>query len=269
MRCDSFTDIGMRDRMEDVLVLQERFCDQADWIFGGVFDGHGGTEKIAEAVADLVPKFLTKGLELGVTPEQGFVTAYEHTQTLIERAGVTYGGSCAATFLLQDNLLTVANTGDSHIVIVDRKARSLIRLTVDHRLENAEERERMLNAGAYIKPPYYCPNRDSPGVMVSRCFGDPSIKPVGLIATPHTASRRLLSSDRFILAGTDGLFDYVTDKDILDCFRQQMSLQGKGQDLGISLLQEILLGLHGCVEMSRINTDDRTDNIAMILVDVL
>ena len=266
MQCESFTDQGMRERMEDILVLQERFCDQADWVFGSVFDGHGGTEKVAETVADLLPKFFVKGLELGVPPEQNFVTSYEQTQTLIEKFGFSHGGSCAATFLLQDNLLTVANTGDSHIVVIDQKARRLKRLTVDDRMENAAERERMLEAGAFLKPPYYCPNRDSAGVMVSRCFGDPSIKPVGLIATPHTASLQLLSDDQFILAATDGLFDFLTDKEILECFKQHVSRE-KSQSFRVDL-NAILQELHHNAKASVEGSSFLSDNIAMILVDV-
>jgi serine/threonine protein phosphatase PrpC len=51
----------------------------------------------------------------------------------------------------------------------------------------------------------WLPDDDSPGLAMSRAFGDFILKNHGVIAIPDIYYRRLNSNDQFIILATDGV----------------------------------------------------------------
>ena len=51
----------------------------------------------------------------------------------------------------------------------------------------------------------WLPNEDSPGLAMSRAFGDFLLKNHGIIAVPDISYRRLSSDDQFLVLATDGV----------------------------------------------------------------
>lgn len=51
----------------------------------------------------------------------------------------------------------------------------------------------------------WLPHQDSPGLAMSRAFGDFVLKNHGIIAVPDISYRRLASNDRFLVLATDGV----------------------------------------------------------------
>jgi serine/threonine protein phosphatase PrpC len=51
----------------------------------------------------------------------------------------------------------------------------------------------------------WLPNRESPGLAMSRAFGDYCVKDYGVISAPEVTQRRMSSKDRFVILATDGV----------------------------------------------------------------
>jgi serine/threonine protein phosphatase PrpC len=51
----------------------------------------------------------------------------------------------------------------------------------------------------------WLPDDDSPGLAMSRAFGDYCVKDFGLISVPEVTQRNITSRDQFIVLATDGV----------------------------------------------------------------
>ncbi|KAK3002747.1 hypothetical protein RJ639_017877 [Escallonia herrerae] len=62
----------------------------------------------------------------------------------------------------------------------------------------------------------WLPNNDSPGLAMARAFGDFCLKDFGLISVPEISYRRLTEKDEFVVLATDGIWDVLTNKEVVD-----------------------------------------------------
>ena len=77
----------------------------------------------------------------------------------------------------------------------------------------AEEKERIRRCNGQVycladEPGVYRvwqPSRDSPGLAMSRAFGDYSVKDYGVISAPEVTQRKIGSRDQFVILATDGV----------------------------------------------------------------
>lgn len=51
----------------------------------------------------------------------------------------------------------------------------------------------------------WLPNEESPGLAMSRAFGDYCIKDYGLISVPEVTHRHITNKDQFVVLATDGV----------------------------------------------------------------
>ncbi|WMV26036.1 hypothetical protein MTR67_019421 [Solanum verrucosum] len=61
----------------------------------------------------------------------------------------------------------------------------------------------------------WLPNSDSPGLAMARAFGDFCLKDFGLISVPEISYRRLTGKDEFIVLATDGIWDVLTNDEVV------------------------------------------------------
>jgi serine/threonine protein phosphatase PrpC len=57
----------------------------------------------------------------------------------------------------------------------------------------------------------WLPNRESPGLAMSRALGDYCVKDHGVISAPEVTQRRIRGRDQFVILATDGVWDVVTN----------------------------------------------------------
>ncbi len=139
--------------------------------------------------------------------------------------------------LIQQNKLIIANVGDSRLVIF--KKSSLFFSTEDHKPGSPSEKTRIENAGGkiYQTPtllplyqngkPIDIPWRVFPGrLSVSRTFGDVEAKNESLggmknvvVALPDITEIELDEEFNFIVLGCDGIFDVLSNEEILECVK--------------------------------------------------
>ncbi|KAK6934709.1 PPM-type phosphatase-like domain [Dillenia turbinata] len=136
-------------------------------------------------------------------------------------------GSTAVALVKQGSDLLLGNLGDSRAILATRdKDDSLIavQLTVDLKPNLPREAARIQRSKGRVfalqdEPEVarvWLPNSDSPGLAMSRAFGDFCLKDFGLTSVPEIYYRRLTERDEFIVLATDGIWDVLSNKEVVD-----------------------------------------------------
>ncbi|KAK6915765.1 PPM-type phosphatase-like domain [Dillenia turbinata] len=136
-------------------------------------------------------------------------------------------GTTAVTLIKQGQDLVVGNVGDSRAVLGTRDNDDTllaVQLTVDLKPNLPGEAERIRKCKGRVfalkdEPEVarvWLPNNDSPGLAMARAFGDFCLKDFGLISVPEISYRRLTEKDEFIVLATDGIWDVLSNKEVVD-----------------------------------------------------
>ncbi|XVF56406.1 hypothetical protein PTKIN_Ptkin06aG0118100 [Pterospermum kingtungense] len=136
-------------------------------------------------------------------------------------------GTTAVTLVKQGPYLVIGNVGDSRAVLGTRDKNSsltAVQLTVDLKPNLPAEAERIRKCKGRVfalqdEPEVarvWLPNNDSPGLAMARAFGDFCLKDFGLISVPEISCRRLTEKDEFIVLATDGIWDVLSNKEVVD-----------------------------------------------------
>ncbi|XP_064969025.1 probable protein phosphatase 2C 32 isoform X2 [Musa acuminata AAA Group] len=136
-------------------------------------------------------------------------------------------GACAATVLLRDGELHVANVGDCRVVMSRKGVADA--LTDDHRAGREDERNRIENSGGYVT----CRNgiwRVNDSLAVSRAIGDLNMKE-WIISEPETKSLQLTPDCEFLILASDGLWDKVGNQEAVDVVSRQSNAVKSCRDL--------------------------------------
>jgi len=199
------SEIGTRNDMQDRHCLY--FSKKADFFIGGVYDGHGGT-KVADNASKIIPKEFLKLAGKGLSVTEAFKKAYKIAS---ETGGHNSIGSTALTFLVKDNKLVVANTGDSRMVMIN--GQEIHPLTVDHHLRNKDELKRLHELGAMIKRMYVF--KGDRGINISRSIGNLDMKDIGVTEEPDVFFYDL--PEKFtLIAASDGLWGYLKNEKVAE-----------------------------------------------------
>lgn len=214
---------GERDEMQDAYLLLDDCtkdftsfnCGQTieRAAFYGMFDGHGGSrasmfakENLYEYIKkhfpdDVVEKF---DLELKKRITKAFKETDDAFLTKASQETPSWrDGSTATCVLAINNVLYVPNIGDSKTILVreskDGKS-SILPLTKDHSPTEYEERQRIQNAGGFVRD-----GRVQGVLEVSRAFGDAKFKKY-VISTPDITKCTLTDNDKYLIIACDGLW---------------------------------------------------------------
>ena len=146
-------------------------------------------------------------------------------------------GSTANIVLLLGSKLICANVGDSRAVIgckdknineSGNNAWHVISLSKDHKPNSNGEYERIIKNNGKILPaknrkgefigPYrvWQKNLEIPGLAMSRSLGDSAAKKVGVISEPEVKEKILTSEDKFVIIGSDGIWQYLSNEEAVD-----------------------------------------------------
>eukprot|EP00238_Polyblepharides_amylifera_P000305 CAMPEP_0196573194 /NCGR_PEP_ID=MMETSP1081-20130531/3133_1 /TAXON_ID=36882 /ORGANISM="Pyramimonas amylifera, Strain CCMP720" /LENGTH=437 /DNA_ID=CAMNT_0041890819 /DNA_START=191 /DNA_END=1504 /DNA_ORIENTATION=- len=162
-------------------------------------------------------------------------------------------GTTGTTVILDGNLLHVASVGDSRVVLGRVLAGGKVEITYtskEHRPTSPEEKTRIEKAGGFVRSVPTEPHRlrfwppdvadaiqgkcelSSPGLCMSRAFGDSVLKNCGLSCEPNVDSIVLDPSETYIvLLCSDGIWDVVNSQQAL-----QIAVKAKVDDNGAQRL---------------------------------
>ncbi|XP_020261551.1 probable protein phosphatase 2C 33 [Asparagus officinalis] len=136
-------------------------------------------------------------------------------------------GTTAVTLLKQGQDLIIGNVGDSRAILGTRDQDDrliAVQLTVDLKPNLPREAERIRRCKGRVfalqdEPEVarvWLPNNDSPGLAMARAFGDFCLKDFGLISVPDVSYRRITEKDKFIVLATDGVWDVLSNEEVVD-----------------------------------------------------
>ncbi|KAJ6897815.1 protein phosphatase 2C 34 [Populus alba x Populus x berolinensis] len=218
-------------------------------IFCGIFDGHGPwghfvSKKVRESVPSLLLCNWQENLaltSLGVDFEmdldrnlhqfdiwkQSYLKTYAAIdQELKQNRKIDsfFSGTTAVTIIKQGENLVIANVGDSRAVLATTSTDgSLVplQLTIDFKPNLPEEAERITQSKGRVfclhdEPGVYrvwMPNGKTPGLSLSRAFGDHCVKDFGLVSEPDVTRRNISSRDQFVILATDGVWDVISNQE--------------------------------------------------------
>lgn len=130
-------------------------------------------------------------------------------------------GCTAIVALLHHDRLYIANAGDSRAVL--SRAGHALPLSFDHKPGHSKERERVIAAGGFISEiGGVC--RVNGNLSLSRAIGDLRYKSNGdlspasqiITAEPDVEQITLTSEDRFFVLACDGIWDVLTNQEVVD-----------------------------------------------------
>ncbi|KAK8950016.1 putative protein phosphatase 2C 73 [Platanthera guangdongensis] len=135
------------------------------------------------------------------------------------------GTTAVSIVKLREHLL-VANLGDSRAILGTRNEKNKlvpVQLTVDQKPNLPGEIERIKSCKGRVfalkeEPDVHriwLPDDDCPGLAMARAFGDFCLKDYGLISTPQLSSWRLTEKDEFVVLATDGVWDVLSNKQVV------------------------------------------------------
>lgn len=241
--------------------------------FYGIFDGHGG-KLCANYLKDNLHNYIFKDENFPTRPKQalinGFLKAEENFLRLAEQKR-DMSGSCALVVVIIGDKCYTANTGDSRAVLSINKGEQVVPLTVDHKPNEPNEFARIIEAGGSVNTHSYpiinhlgvkigenC-SRVVPGnLAISRTIGDLDVKNLKVvIPDPDVKSFRLKEEYDFIILASDGIFDKLSDKDVVECAWKALRSNIKSRERAVGVVEEI-------IETSfRRNTQD---NVSVIFI---
>ncbi|XP_022594293.1 integrin-linked kinase-associated serine/threonine phosphatase 2C isoform X2 [Seriola dumerili] len=219
---------GEREEMQDAHVLLPDMSSCLSALPGqvtrvsyfAVFDGHGGA-RASRFAAEHLHHNLSKKFPSGDTEnvdkliKKCLLDTFKQTdEDFLKKASsqkpAWKDGSTATCVLVVDDIVYVANLGDSRAVLCRLEAaaaadgqRRLVTLALskEHNPTMYEERMRIQRAGGTVRD-----GRVLGVLEVSRSFGDGQYKRCGVISSPDLRRCQLTANDRFIILACDGLF---------------------------------------------------------------
>ena len=194
-----------------------------------IYDGHGGS-KCSDFLRDNLHNYIVKNEYFPNNPEEALKYAFNKAENeFIEKAikEEEKSGSCSLVALIINDILYIANCGDSRALISINNGKEFKLINNIHRPNEESEKNRIINNGGLI----YESNsikRIIPGrLSVSRAIGDINAKiekfggkPNVLSPVPEVFKININEPNQkidFLLLGCDGIFDYLCNKDCIKC----------------------------------------------------
>ncbi|KAG8380316.1 hypothetical protein BUALT_Bualt06G0003000 [Buddleja alternifolia] len=183
-----------------------------------------------EARASVDVEETAKHPEVFQTLKESFVKAFkvmDRELRMYANIDCFCSGTTAVTFVKQGHDLVIGNVGDSRAVLATRdedNSLSAVQLTVDLKPNLPAEAERIRKCKGRVfalqdEPEVarvWLPHHDCPGLAMARAFGDFCLKEFGLISVPEISYRRITDKDEFIVLATDGIWDVLSNKEVID-----------------------------------------------------
>ncbi|KAL5701059.1 hypothetical protein ACHQM5_026438 [Ranunculus cassubicifolius] len=240
-----YTRRGQKGVNQDCFIVWEEYGCQEDMIFCGVFDGHGPwghfvSKQVRESMPSCLLRNWQETLALAATSEmkvdhfEMWKSSYLKTCASIDQELEHHSdfdsfasGTTALSIVRQGDNIVIANVGDSRAVLAttsDDGDLISVQLTIDFKPNLPQEAERIMQCKGRVfcmrdEPGVHrvwLPDGETPGLAMSRAFGDHCVKDYGLISVPEVTERNLSSRDQFIVLATDGVWDVISNQEAVE-----------------------------------------------------
>ena len=199
----------------------------------GVADGHGmHGHDVAELVSKNLPMSVGIHADLIESPKAALSTAHADISSMIKKSKIetSFSGTTSTSVLLLDNRLLCANVGDSRAILgysdrgIDWRLKPLSR---DHKPDDPVEKARIVAHGGRVMSykgangisigpaRVWLKNQDSPGLAMSRSFGDAVAATVGVTSEPEIIEHTLGPTDKIVIVASDGVWEFVSNEEAM------------------------------------------------------
>jgi len=213
--------VYFRNTMEDgYFICDDILKDGKSGLFG-VFDGHGGRDVAEYLLKNFQKEFINEYVRLKKDTKAALESTFINLDQQIKAncKSDEMGSTACVAFILYESgrrMLYVANVGDTRAVLGQITGSK--RVSYDHRASDASEIQRIKQAGGTV---LY--NRVEGQLAVSRAFGDHCLKDKGVICNPYIEKIEVRVIDKFLVMGSDGLWDTVDDQESIDLIKNKDS----------------------------------------------
>lgn len=234
---------------QDSYIIIENLLSQNFNIYG-IFDGHGDNgHLISKFISDFMSNYYSNKINYCLNEKNNIITKFmENYVQIINNCSseldqeisnkINYdisqsGSTSIMVFLINDKLIC-SNVGDSQCFLFNCSSDDLWTfesLSKQHLPTDIKEQKRILENGGEIHPYYdedgifegpdrvYAKNRSYPGLCMSRTIGDLEAKKIGVISKPDIFLKKIGYESKFLVIGSDGLWDVIKPYDIIRIVR--------------------------------------------------
>lgn len=206
-----------------------------------VADGHGvNGEHVSGYIKNRFPLILLSNPYFLSVPTRALTASAMRLNKEINSQDfdTNFSGSTFVLVMLRGKKLWCANVGDSRALLgrqLNDKTGTkgncnhwmAIALSRDHKPNENDESARIYKAGGRVEAyqdengnPFgpsrvWLKNQNLPGLAMSRSFGDKVAGTVGVICHPEILEFEINSDDKFIVIGSDGIFEFLSNEDVV------------------------------------------------------
>ena len=254
---------GIEKQNQDSFFIYKNINNVPNSYFLGVCDGHGKYGKeVSTYISQNLPKVInnkisSQKINLNNFPSQNLSKIindafFQINSYLIKNKNIdssSSGCTCSSIIFYKNRLLSI-NLGDSRCILgkylEEKKIWSCLNLTKDHKPNDINERKRIIKSGGKIfqeKDEFgndigimriWLKDEGGIGLALTRSFGDELLKKVGVNCVPEMKEFSLEKNDKFIIIGTDGLWEYIPSQECVDIVKDyylKNDIQGAGNYL--------------------------------------
>ena len=239
---------GIKKLNQDNYFIYKNFLENENYIYMGICDGHGiFGQNISDYLVEHLPKKLNKTLKENnlyninteniYTLSQIFEKVFLETNNEMnndERIDSSLSGSTCVSLIFTNERVICINVGDSRCILgkFNKTEFSYLNLSRDHKPDDPDEKERIIKKngiveafrdveGNFIGPKrVWCKDGDTPGLAMSRSFGDEIAHDVGVICNPEIFDYHLLKEDMFIILASDGIWEFISSEEVVDIVKE-------------------------------------------------
>ncbi|KAI9137298.1 phosphatase 2C-like domain-containing protein, partial [Paraphysoderma sedebokerense] len=250
---------GWRISMEDAHTTELSLGGTGNAFFG-VYDGHGGQSIARFSGAELHNRiardsgFSEKNFKEAI--RRGFLALDQELKANPEFENDPSGCTAVTAVITEDDHLLVGNAGDSRAVLSHNGTAEP--MSHDHKPVNPEEASRIVAAGGFVEF-----GRVNGNLALSRAIGDFEFKQNKVLpaeeqivtANPDILERKMEKVDEFLVLACDGIWDCMTNQDVVDFVRRGVAQGHKLSRICEDMMDHCLapdseLGGIGCDNMT-------------------
>ena len=231
---------------QDNFFIFKNITSESNNYFIGVCDGHGKYGKeISSFISINLPLNLKQNFldnKIKLNKESLSTITKIITKTFIQtnlslnlnsNIGTSSSGSTCSSIILTPYRLISINLGDSRCVLGKYNNKwSYVNLTRDHKPKEEDEKKRILEKGGKISKEkdefgnktgiarIWKKDGGNIGLALTRSFGDEILSKIGVICEPEVKEFILGKDDKFIIIGTDGLWEYITSQECVEIVKE-------------------------------------------------
>ncbi|KAJ3009920.1 Protein phosphatase 2C 2 [Thoreauomyces humboldtii] len=255
--------ISMEDAHTTILKMTAPDSSSKHISFFAVFDGHGGSnvakysgENVHNRVAAEPHFYDADAADYASALKNGFLGIDTDLRKDDRFNNDPSGCTAVAAIITDDWRIIVGNAGDSRAVLSANGV--AVPLSFDHKPVNPEETQRITAAGGFVEF-----GRVNGNLALSRAIGDFEFKKSSnlpaeqqvVTANPDVTERKLLDTDEFVVVACDGIWDCMSNQQVVDFVRQKVVAGLSLQQICETMMEHCLasasdLGGVGCDNMT-------------------